>query len=121
MDDKDYNKYCRYSDINITCAASLDNISSPPPVKIVTPPQPPPEPPPSVQSPVIVETVEEHQYLYEKYFPVGLMHPDVDIDYEPSQLDLSHLLWDTHIFPIEELEGRYISPATILKLLATVD
>ena len=84
-------------------------------------PGPEPEPPPDNPQ-IHVCDVPPWEYVHDTFQPTGVSFTSNESSPPPSSIqDQSHLLWDTFMFPSEEVEDRTISPATILKILAMHD
>ena len=124
MNDEYYTKYSEYSDIDVTKKASLSNSASPQFAYNYAPHQPNHKPPPLTPT-IHVVNVHPHEYSYDESlgttFIADAPSTASSIMPDPNRKDVSYFLWDTHMFPIEELENSRISPSTILKLLATED
>ena len=125
LNDEGYTDYT--SEVNTTESASIHRCHAPPFISLLDIPLPDPEPPlPSIS--IKVEDVSPLECAYNALFPVGERfhaHEECPVycgsNGPPITPETSHLLWDTHMLPVSELEDCSVTPQTILKFLALDD
>jgi len=121
LNDEHTEKYSHISDINISIAVSMQGSNIPSTIRIVNVILPKPEPPPDTPIILVTDVIEleckqgatsppQMPFTTNSSYPKPFNPPDI-----------SHLLCDTFMILTEELQERFITPATILKFLALHD
>ena len=121
LDDDTYSKYSAYSNMNICQAANLGHsdvgqFTMEPPR-----PPPPPEPPLSINH-THVQDVHHNEWTCDEAHLVDVTWSE-DTNPPPYEVTphTNHLLWNTFMFPNEDMDMHSITPATILTMLAEND
>ena len=80
---------------------------------------PPPQPPPSINT---VTNVPQHEWMHDERQPTLVPYVTDDVTDGPAdKQDHGHMLWKTHMFPIEEESDNTYNNAEILRILQLHD
>ena len=118
LDDDTYSKYSTYSDVNICQAANLGPSDVGQFTMDPVHPPPLPEPPPSTNH-TFVQDIHNAEWVCDESHPVSVAW-NKDRNPPPYKVtpDTTHILWNTLMFPTEDMEIHSITPVTNLTLLA---